>query len=105
MTNEQNCRLMPSAAASVASRIVASSRKCSIRAVRTSTAREPELRPVSRFLLSPPLVDRSRFRLAVRPIEQHYFAFISVRLEKALQIILRAVRLGEDHGLVCSSGT
>ena len=49
MTSEQNCRFMPSAAASVASRIVASSRKCSMSAVRTSTAREPEERPVSRF--------------------------------------------------------
>ena len=45
----QNCRFTPSAAASVASKMFALSRKCSINAVRMSNARDPDARPVPRL--------------------------------------------------------
>ena len=54
---------MPSAAASVASMIAAPSRKCSMSAVRMSTAREAAARPVLRCFS----IQRSYIAPALRP--------------------------------------
>ena len=73
-------------------------------AVRTSTAREPEERPVSRLLLDPTLVDRGGLRPAVRAVEEDHLSPIAVGFEEGLQILLGAARLGEDQRLACGAG-
>ena len=99
MTSEQNCRLMPSAAASVASRIdrfvaeVLDERGAHVHGARTRGAAGVAV------LLDPALVDRGCFRPAVGAVEEHHLAAVAVGLEEGLQVLLGAARLGEDQRL------
>ena len=77
--------------------------KCSISAVRTSTAREPEARPVLSVLLQPASRRSRCFRPAVGAVEQRRPARVAVGFKKGLQILLGAARFGEDQSLACGA--
>ena len=92
---------MPSAAASVAIMMLASSRKYSTRAARLSAVGDPVM-SVGAFMASshPSLIDGLALRVCVGAVEEHDLAGELGLLQQTEEVFLSAPGLGEDDGLL-----